>query len=55
MLLGGKGWGERPVEADSREKEGETLEVVNTGNSLEGLCYKKRAENWSGAQYLWRG
>lgn len=30
---------------DSREKEGEGLEVVNIGNSLEGLYYKKRAEN----------
>lgn len=30
---------------DSREKEGERLEVVNIGNSLEGLYYKKRAEN----------
>ena len=33
------------VAGDSREKEGEGLGVVNIDNSLEGLCYKKRAEN----------
>lgn len=32
--------GESLVEADSREKEGEGLEEVNAGKSLEGLCYK---------------
>lgn len=32
------------VAGDSREKEGEGLGVVNTGNSLAGLCYKKSRE-----------